>query len=170
LLVTNALERFVRWVMRGTVYFGHHPAELVSENPDGSVDVRLTSDALQGRGLTGVKVRTLAGTTSANRKIGLGCLVTFDGGDPDKPSVVAWESAPETCATLLGDNPRGVARDGDSVEFEVSSIAPVLMVTIAGTGIPPGTPLSLLLTPVPPAIDLKITGKIIATSKTVLAV
>lgn len=176
-MIDARLAALVRYVLRGTVYRGAHPATLTAENPDGTVDVRLTSDALAGRGLTGVRVRTVPGAEAANRQLGMMCLVTFEGGDPRRPSVVAWEGGTANTTTLAdGDSAKGIARDGDLVELTIGPTTSQTLVVLAGTGLPTGTPISvgatagMPLLPAPGAPALVAKGTIVATTRSVLAV
>jgi hypothetical protein len=104
--------------------------EVVTQNADGTVDVRPASDVL-GVGLSSVPV-ALIGPFSVKVMPGAKCLVAFRDGQQDKPVVFSYVSATYTEVTLdaqqikigpsassikLGKGLKPVAATGDSTDL-----------------------------------------------------
>lgn len=113
----QALEKFVRAIMRDVTYHKHYLATVMSQAPTGTeVDV-LPDDALfKGQGLSGVALDTIPGVTAT---VPPGAKVTlyFDGGNRQKPRCRWVEGSPISLAFADGVLP--VARVGDQVTVTV---------------------------------------------------
>jgi hypothetical protein len=139
----EALAAFVRSVTSRLDYLALYPCKVLSQNGDGTLELKPDDDRLPGLskipvklGLPGVEVKVTSGAK---------VLLGFEQGDPQKPVATLWEkdsldTITVTASTkvnimapdivLNGSQP--VARQGDSVM--VSSIgAPTVLV--------PGTPM-----------------------------
>jgi hypothetical protein len=103
-----------RWLRKATARMDTlalYPARVVSQNADGTLEVKPDSDRLPGlsrvrikAGLPGVLVRVASGAR---------VVIAFEEGDPRLPVATLWEDAKLTDLRIGGE--RGVARVADSV-------------------------------------------------------
>lgn len=122
-----------------------YEAEVVSQNADGTVDVRPTSEAL-GVGLSSVPV-ALIGPFKVMVQPGARCLIVFMDGRQDKPIVLRYIDAtfsevtldaqtikigPTANSVLLGKGLKPVAAQGDSTD-QAANGKPSIIGVGAGT-------------------------------------
>lgn len=110
-----ALTRFIRWVMRDTLYLGQYAATVQRQAADDTLDLLPDDERLRGTGLSGVPIRH--GLPGARVRVADGArvLLGFEGGDPRKPYASLW-SASTIVSISLGEAPAAAARQGDAVE------------------------------------------------------
>lgn len=104
--VKGAFQAFVRSVVGQVDYYAFYPSKVVSQNSDGSLEVKPDNPAIPAcskvpiRGLPGVVVKVSGGRV----------LLGFEGGNPAMPVAALFESTGIT-TLLLG----GAAADGGDV-------------------------------------------------------
>lgn len=109
----EALERFVRWVMRDTRYHALYPATVERQDANGLLDLTPDDDAIRGTGLGAVPIRHgLPGFTVKVAK-GARVLLGFEAGDPKRPYAALWEPGSVIEISFNGGT-KPVARRGDS--------------------------------------------------------
>jgi hypothetical protein len=86
------LERYVKAVMKDSIYFGKYPSTVASQSADGSLDLVPEDPIVKGTGLSKVKLRH--GLPGCEVKVPPGerVLLGFDNGDPTKPYASLWDS------------------------------------------------------------------------------
>lgn len=128
---SDALERFIRWVMRDTTYHGTYPCTVMGQAGE-LCEVIPDSPKLKGvGGLSAVPIRHGLPGCSFMIAPGARVLLAFDDGDPAKPYVALWENA--TLITLmLGGGTMPVARVGDTV---MVTVVDPISGPLTGTGI-----------------------------------
>ena len=111
---SDALARFIRWVMRDTTYLGTYPCTVMGQVGE-TAEVVPDSDKIKGlAGLSAVKIRHGIPGCSFMVAPGAKVLLAFDNGDPKKPYVALWEGA-SVITLSLGGGTMPVARVGDSI-------------------------------------------------------
>jgi hypothetical protein len=110
----NALERFVRWVMRDTVYHGLYAATVELQHDDGSVDLLPDDDRVMGTGLSRVPIRHGLPGVTVKVVTGSRVLLGFVGADPRRPYASLWEPGTIQSISFHGGT-RPIARVGDPV-------------------------------------------------------
>ncbi len=163
------LEALVRRSVREVLYHALWPAEVLSQEPDGTLSLRPEGGALPQ--LVGVPLRYPSPGMRSEVAAGARVLVGFEAGDPARPFACAFapDNAPSTGLTLeatsikLGASAsRGVVRLNDSVGCgSLTATAPSGGGAVVFTYTPEGG------APLPPSPALTIAGKTTsASSKT----
>ena len=145
--ILNYLAVLVRQMTSRYDYAALYAATVVSQNADGSCEVKPDVDAF-GPGLSSVPYRSGIPGVTVNLIGGARCLLGFDGLDPAKPYVVVYDAAQVDSLTVtsvtkitvnaphvnLGDEDGdNVARIGDLV---TSALPPAVPVTGTLNGLP----------------------------------
>jgi hypothetical protein len=118
--LTRSVGAIVRHLTAHIDYFALYPAKLVSQNDDGTLELKPDDSRLPGLskvpiryGIPGVTVKVASGAR---------VLVGFEGGDPAAPVATLWESGSVTELTIdatsdikVNGGSAAVAREGDSV-------------------------------------------------------
>lgn len=110
----RALARFIRWVMRDTLYHVKYSATVERQHDDGTVDILPDSERVRGTGLSGVRIRHGIPGVDVRVKVGSSVLLGFEDGDPERPYVSLWERGSIDSISFDGGN-RPIARQGDPV-------------------------------------------------------
>jgi hypothetical protein len=144
--LTRAVGAIVRHLTAHLDYFALYPSKLVSQNSDGTLELKPDDSRLPGLskvpiryGIPGVTVKVASGAR---------VLVGFEGGDPGSPVATLWELGSVTEMTIdastdikVNGGTQAVARQGDSVHagFLTATLgqAPV---TLAYAPYDPNTP------------------------------
>lgn len=103
-----------------------YPARVVSQNADGTLEVRPDSPKLPP--MTRVPIRYGVPGVSAKVSAGARVLVEFASGDTSKPVATVWESASVTELTITADKirlggDRPLVREGDPVVVMLTAVA-----------------------------------------------
>lgn len=114
----SALERFIRWVMRDSVYSRVYAATVVAQTGS-TVDLLPDSDDLRGTGLQGVPVMYGAPGIEAQFPPGTKMLLIFQDGRPDKPLAICFDGA--ALVLKLGGGSSPVARVGDQIALTAAT-------------------------------------------------
>ncbi len=118
--LTRAVGAVVRHLTAHLDYFALYPAKLVSQNDDGTLELKPDDSRLPGLskvpiryGIPGVTVKVASGAR---------VLLGFEGGDPQQPVATLWEKGSVTEMTVdastdikVNGGTKAVAREGDSV-------------------------------------------------------
>ncbi len=118
--LTRAVGAVVRHLTAHLDYFALYPAKLVSQNEDGTLELKPDDSRLPGvskvpirYGIPGVTVKVASGAR---------VLLGFEGGDPQQPVATLWEKGSVTEMTIdastdikVNGGSKAVARQGDSV-------------------------------------------------------
>lgn len=120
-----SLERIVRQLVGDFRFERRWPCTVVAALADNEVEIEPDDEAIRGRGLSRVPVRSGIAGAGSRAEPGARCLLAFDDGDPRKPVVVAWEWAKGSGTVKLDGGSASVARNGDLVEVMVSKLAPI---------------------------------------------
>jgi hypothetical protein len=129
-----------------------YPAKVATQNADGTLELQPDDSRLPP--YSNVPIRYGVPGVTATVPNGARALLTWAGGDPQKPIVVGWE--PGTVLTIvLAGGSAGVGRVGDAVKVTI----PVNALTLAVSG----------ATATGPAAPLDVTGTITAGSAKVKA-
>ncbi|MFO7179585.1 MAG: hypothetical protein DIU78_012885 [Pseudomonadota bacterium] len=110
----GTLARFVRWVMRDTLYHAQYICTVQSQDADGNLDLLPDDERIRGTGLSRVPIRY--GIPGVKARVVAGARVTlaFEAGDPRRPFAALWDpGAIEEISFNDGRAP--VARVGDYV-------------------------------------------------------
>lgn len=109
---SSALERFIRWVMRDTVYGRVYAATVIAQTGS-TVDLLPESSELSAAGLQGVPVMYGAPGIEAVFAPGTKMLLIFQDGRPDRPLAICFDGA--AILLKLGGGSSPVARVGDQI-------------------------------------------------------
>ena len=113
---SDALARFIRWVMRDTLYQGSYSAEVQRQHDDGTVDLLPDDERLRGNGLPPIPIRYGVPGVEVRVRIGATVQLEFENGDPRRPFATFWEpGAIDSIRFDGGDKP--IARVGDPVRI-----------------------------------------------------
>lgn len=115
---SSALERFIRWVMRDTVYSRVYSATVVAQIGQ-TVDLLPDSDDLRGSGLQGVPLMYGAPGIEAQFLPGTKVLLIFQDGRPDRPLAICFDGA--AILLKLGGGSSPVARVGDTITLTTAT-------------------------------------------------
>lgn len=162
--IKEPLARFVRWVMRSTLYLGAYPSTVQRQDPStGLLDLLPDDERLRGKGTSGVQIRHGLPGVAVEVPTGARALLQFDNGDPRKPFAALWETGSITSITLDGGTQK-LARQGDLCQ----SGGPGTQCVLTGIAAPPngavivGAPylISFSMTPQPqsPLFGAIVTG------------
>ncbi len=111
---STALERFIRWVMRDTVYSRVYAATVIVQTGS-TVDLLPESEELSASGLQGVPVMYGAPGVEAMFPPGTKMLLIFQDGRPDRPLAICFDGA--AILLKLGGGSSPVARVGDQISL-----------------------------------------------------
>lgn len=153
----GALARFVEQVMGRVDYLALYPCRVVSQNADGTLELKPNTDKM-GAGLSRVPLRLGLPGVTVKVKNQARVLLGFEAGDPQRPVATLWEAdgldeitvTAQTKAVVNSPNvwlgeedgdARPVARLGDIVEcmFPLAipgTTPPNATVTVAGAPAP----------------------------------
>lgn len=110
----GALEAFIRWVMRDTLYLASYPSEVQGQADDGLLELLPDDERVRGTGLSRVPIRHGLPGVTVRVPVGARVLLAFEGGDPRRPIATLWEEVSiESISFDGGEAP--IARVGDSV-------------------------------------------------------
>jgi len=124
----TALERFIRWVMRDTLYLAQYECEVQGQAEDYTLDLLPADERIRGTGLSNVPIRHGLPGVTVRVPVGASVLLGFEGGDPRSPFASLWD--PDSIDAIEfngGKSP--VARVGDT-----ATVAFPPLVTITGVG------------------------------------
>jgi len=129
---SDALKRFIRWVMRDVTYLGVYPGTVMGQAGE-TCDVKPDDEKIGGpNGLSGVKIRHGLPGVAIMIPPGARVLLAFEEGKPSKPYVALWERGAVITLTFA-DGTMPIARVGDQVMITSATSATGGPVT--GTGI-----------------------------------
>lgn len=124
---SGLLDRFLAGIRQEIQFSRRYPARVVSQNSDGTLQIKPLDRKLKGGGLNRVKIKT--GLPGFVVRVGPGSVGTleFDEGDPSKSVVTDWERGANVVA--LEYEPGGVGspacRVGDTLDAAVPMGCPV---------------------------------------------
>lgn len=111
--MSDALERFIRWVTRDTKYHALYPCTVERQDANGLLELTPDDEAMRGGGLGEVPIRHGLPGFTVKVKAGARVLLGFEAGDPKRPYAALWEpGAVDEISFDGGTNP--VACDGDT--------------------------------------------------------
>lgn len=111
----ESLERFIRWVMRDTLYLGKYGSTVQRQHEDDSLDLLPDDDRVRGTGLSRVPIRHGLPGVRVRVTPGARVLLGFEAGDPRRPFVADW--GPSSIEAILFDDGNApIARVGDAVQ------------------------------------------------------
>jgi hypothetical protein len=112
-----------------------YPCKVVTQNPDGTLQLLPDDEVMKSRGLDHVPIRYGMPGFKATVKEGARCHLAFAAGDPTRPFVKSWEYDPDKVTLISAfDGGRSFSRVGDIVQ----SAGPGTVVTF--WPVPPGVP------------------------------
>ena len=110
----EALEQFIRYVTRDTIYLGTYAAEVQGQHDDDSLELLPDDQRVRGTGLSRVPIRHGLPGVRVRVIVGARVLLAFEAGDPRRPYAALWE--PSAIQEILFDGGKApVARVGDPV-------------------------------------------------------
>jgi len=121
----DALEAFVRRVMRRTAYHAQHVAVVQRQHDDDSLDLLPDSDDIRGTGLSRVPIRHGLPGVRVRVAVGSRVLLTFEGGNPTAPRATLWEAGAVE-EIRFNDGSAPIARVGDPVRCFWPASVPVV--------------------------------------------
>jgi hypothetical protein len=145
----DALARFVRFIMRDTVYLGTYAATVQAQHADDTLDLLPDDERVRGNGLTNVPIRHGLPGVRVRVVVGSRLSLGFENGDPRRPFAALWEPGAIELISFNGGTQR-IARQGDPVTCFWPPAA-VITGTITGFGAFRGT--ITLGSPVPGIIE-----------------
>lgn len=110
----DSLTAIVQALMRPARYYAQHPAAVLSQHDDDTVDVLPDDATLRGNGLSNVPIRHGLPGVRVRVVAGSRVLLGFEGGDPARPYVSLWDAA-SVEKILFNGGTAGLARIGDLV-------------------------------------------------------
>lgn len=110
-------------------YLALYPAEVYSQDSDGTLQVFPDSDAIPK--MSGVPLKLPAPGTDVRVTKGARVLVGFEGGDPDKPFAFGWGSEGFSSVSF-GGGELPVSRVGDQVTVFLSTGVPIPLTGTVG--------------------------------------
>lgn len=155
-------------VGRRLLYSYHWVGTVASQNSDGSLEIVLDDSRVSGTGHDNIVVRHGMPGVMAEIEEGQRVVLVFEGGDPDKPFVIAYDRGPDNIDQLdidaqttinLGSGDQPAARETDNVNAGYLIYEPTTMLLYYAIPTPgnPNVPLTYApitvntTSPVPPA-------------------
>lgn len=126
--VSSALTKALSGKQQEIDFSREYPCKVVTQNPDGTVQVLPDDAIMRSGGLDHVMIVYGLPGFSAKLKNGARCHLFFAAGDPQRPRVRDWESDPdsvESIECLAGGRSAAVARLGDPCTFYVTPAVPI---------------------------------------------
>jgi hypothetical protein len=114
----KALAAFIRWVMRDVTYHRLYPATVQRQDTDGTLDLYPEDPAIQGTGLSKVRIRHGLPGVTVKVPTGANVLLGFENGDPAKPYAALWNSGSVT-EIVFDNGTQAIARQNDTVRVTV---------------------------------------------------
>jgi hypothetical protein len=147
----NALERVLGRLRRSVAMAQTYPARVVSQRPDGTLELVPDDEQLKGAGLDRVPIRYGLPGCSAKVPPGTRVRVGFDGGDASRPFALGWDAGEFTELTL-GNGVLPNARQGDMalsfLSLENLTYLTTLLTSAGGPlAVLPSAPVSLAALP-----------------------
>ena len=87
------LDRFLAGVRQSVTYSRTYPSTVVTQNGDGTLQLRPDSDDVRGAGLDRVPVRLGMPGFRARVQAGARVRLAFDDGDPSRPYAALWDES-----------------------------------------------------------------------------
>lgn len=143
-----ALNKFLSGQRRDVDYSREWPCRVVTQNPDGSLQLLPDDDVMKARGLDHVSIRYPFPGMRVKVKAGARCHLSFAAGDPSRPFAHNWESGDDFVDSIeitAGGRTAEIARKGDPIQVFVQPGVPILingsilMGGVTPTPIVPGT-------------------------------
>jgi len=137
--VSTALKKALGGKQQEIDYSREYPCKVVTQNPDGTVQVLPDDEVMRSAGLDHVMIVYGLPGFRAKLKNGARCHLFFAAGDPGRPRVHNWESDPDSVERLdyiVGGRAGAIARVGDTVDIFVEPATPI---PFEGTATPPGS-------------------------------
>jgi hypothetical protein len=147
----NALSALAR-LPRQIDFSREYPCKVVTQNPDGTLQLLPDDDVMKSRGLDHVPILTGLPGFKVKVKNGARCTLTFAAGDPMRPRVLGWELDPdsvESVSMVAGGREAQIARLGDPVTVFIQPAVPIPI-----TGTVNGLPLVGLATIATPVVGV----------------
>ncbi len=114
-----------------------YPCKVVTQNPDGTVQLLPDDEVMRSSGLDHVPIRYGIPGIKATVANGARCHLAFAAGDPSRPFVGSWEYDPSKVSVISAfDGGRSFARVGDIVQFGGAGLV-VTLLPVSGLGAPP---------------------------------
>lgn len=139
-------------------YSREYPCEVVTQNPDGTLQLLPDDEIMRARGLDHVPIRYGLPGFRARLLKGARCHLAFAAGDPARPFAHNWESDEEFVESIectAGGRSAPIARLGDTVDVFV---APAVPIAFTGIVTPPGSALAGVMTIATPLLAVISTG------------
>ena len=154
----TALKKFLGGQRRQADYSTEWPCEVVTQNPDGTLQLLPDDDVMKARGLDKVPIRYPCPGMRIRVKPGARCHLAFAGHDPARPFAHNWEQGDEFVEFVdftAGGRSAPIGRQGDSI---LIYFTPGVPIPVTGTLTPPGTAFTGLITIATPLIGAIQTG------------
>ncbi len=145
----SAIAAIVRYVMRDTTFHRLYRAIVERTNADHTVDVLPEDETIRGIGLQHVPVRVGIAASVVSAEPGLLCLLGFEGGDPQRPYIAAWEYRQRSAIVKLDGGDAAVARKGDAIRV-------LTVPAMAVSGVCGGTVDTPNASPPPPTVPVPV--------------
>lgn len=111
------LDRFLAGVRQEVIYSRLYPAEVVTQNADGTLQLLPDDERVRGAGLDRVPIRCGLPGFEVRVKAGARVRLGFDGGDPSRPFASLWDADPSVVESIsFAGGTRPIARVGDTVQ------------------------------------------------------
>src|SRR5690606_7995104 len=88
----GSLQRFLSHIRRGIDYSRAYPCRVSAQNADLTLQLVPDDPVMKGSGLDRVPIRYPAPGMELKVSSGARCMLEFEGGDPARPVVTAWDS------------------------------------------------------------------------------
>lgn len=108
-------------------YSREYPCKVVTQNPDGTLQLLPDDDIMKGSGFDHVPIRYGLPGFRAKVKNGARCHLAFAAGDPARPFVGLWEFDPDTVTEAefaVNGRSAPIARQGDPVTLYLVAATP----------------------------------------------
>lgn len=141
---------------RGIDFSREYPCKVVTQNPDGTLQLLPDDDVMKSAGLDHVPIRYGIPGIKATVASGARCHLAFAAGDSTRPFVCSWEYDPDKVVlNSIFDGLQSLARVGDLVQSGgPGTICTLMPITLVGTppnnAISAGIPCMISFSAIPP--------------------
>lgn len=152
------LDKALAGTHRKIDYSREYPCKVVTQNPDGTLQLLPDDEVMKARGLDHVPIRYGLPGFKAVIKSGARCHLAFAAGDPSRPFAHNWEfdaDAVDSVEFVTAGRSAPVCRQGDSLKV---FFVPGVPIPVSGVLTPPGTAFTGFITIATPLLGVVQTG------------
>ncbi len=153
---SSALTKAFKGKQQQIDYSREYPCKVVTQNPDGTLQLLPDDEVMRSGGLDHVPIRYGIPGIKATVASGARCHLAFAAGDPTRPFVGSWEYDPsKVTLNSIFDGAQSLARVGDLVQSGGPGTIVTLM-PLTLVGVPPnnaiaaGIPCMISFSAIPP--------------------